>query len=100
MQSLGLIREKVISEGKPTARGLTSRDVLPAHESVHYVLIPRASDLDDDVVDRSRKGGIANQCKAESVSLLIAAASFTERYDSMCPKRIEVPVIGSGDTAG
>src|SRR5688572_15725712 len=66
-------------------------DVLAAHESVHYVLIPRASALDDDVVDRGRKAGIANQCKAESVSLLVAVASFTERYDSMCPKRIEDP---------
>ena len=67
------------------------RDVLAADESVHYVLIPRASALDDDVVDHGGKARIAKQRKAESVSLLVAVAAFTERYDSMCPERIKEP---------
>jgi hypothetical protein len=67
------------------------RNVLAAHESVHHLLIPRASALDDDVIDYGGKARIANQCKAESVSLLVAVASFAQRDDGMCPKRIEDP---------
>jgi hypothetical protein len=70
--------------------GLRCRGVLPhltkrcirygltANEPVHEILIPGASEFDHDIVHRRGKAWIANERKAERVSLLVIVIALGE----------------------
>src|SRR5688572_10549230 len=60
----------------PDLTKLRGGNVSAAHELVHYGLIERIAELDDDVVDRFRESRVAEKRESERMSLLVIVITF------------------------
>ena len=65
------------------------RDVIPATEPIHDVLITRITEFDDDVIDSGRESGVANKGEPKSMALLVTVSALTEGDHRVRTKGVE-----------